>query len=89
MKPVLILLAVFMAVRFLKNSIQARAGVNAGSGHGPADRQEPPQKEGTEMVHDQVCDSYVPMPSAISVNDRGTVRYFCSTECKDKFLASR
>jgi len=89
MKPVLILLAVFLAVRFIKNSILARTGVRAGSASGPADKSAAPEKEGEEMVLDPVCNSYIPLSSALSLYDEGRTRYFCTAECRDKFLASK
>lgn len=88
MKPVLILLAVFLAVRFLKKYIMARGRVGAGNGPGPAKGSQP-EKEGEEMVLDPVCNSYIPLSSALRVYDAGRTEYFCTDECRDKFLASR
>lgn len=88
MKPVLILLAVFLAVRFLKNTIMSRTGI--GSVHGPGpEKDATPEKEGEEMVLDPVCNSYIPLSSALSVDDNGATVYFCTSVCRDKFLASR
>ena len=39
-----------------------------------------------EMVRDPECGTYVAVDSAISVRDGETVHYFCSYECRDKFL---
>lgn len=88
MKQVLILLAVFLAVRFLKKSILARARVRAGNDPGPA-KGAAREKEGEEMVLDTVCNSYIPLSSALKVYDAGRTEYFCTDECRDKFLASR
>ncbi len=88
MKPVLILLAVFLAVRFLKNSIMSRTGI--GSPHGPGPQKDAvPEKEGEEMVLDPVCNSYIPLSSALRVDDNGGTVYFCTSVCRDKFLSSR
>lgn len=87
MKPVLILLAVFLAVRFIKNSILARTGIRAPEG--PAKKGTAPEKEGEVMVLDTVCNSYIPMQSALSLNDGGRTLYFCTEECRDRFLASK
>ena len=86
MKPVLILLAVFFAVRFLKNSLQVRTRAVSV----PEPQSGPVQKrEGEEMVLDPVCNSYIPLSSALTVKDGGRTEYFCTDECRDKFLASR
>lgn len=39
-----------------------------------------------EMVRDPECGTYVAVDSAISVRDGENVRYFCSYECRDKYL---
>ena len=40
-----------------------------------------------EMVQDPECGTYVEIDSAISVRDGARQYYFCSYECRDKFLA--
>ncbi|MCR4666665.1 MAG: transcriptional regulator [Desulfovibrio sp.] len=40
-----------------------------------------------EMVKDPECGSYVSKDCGITVRDGETVHYFCSYECRDKFLA--
>jgi uncharacterized protein len=46
----------------------------------------PPEKttRGEEMVHDPVCGTYVPRSDAVKSQNKGTVHYFCSIECRDK-----
>ncbi len=39
-----------------------------------------------EMARDPECGTYVAVDSAISVRDGETVHYFCSYECREKFL---
>ena len=39
-----------------------------------------------EMVRDPECGTYVAVDSAISVRDGENVRYFCSYECRDRYL---
>lgn len=39
-----------------------------------------------EMVKDPECGTYVAVDSAITVRDGDLVHYFCSYECRDKFL---
>ena len=39
-----------------------------------------------EMVKDPVCNTYVSINSDIRVKDGDKTYYFCSYECRDKFL---
>lgn len=39
-----------------------------------------------EMVKDPECGTYVSVDDSISVTDDGVRYYFCSYECRDKFL---
>jgi YHS domain-containing protein len=86
MKQVLILLAIFLAVRFFKRYMLASG--RAANDPGPAKGSQP-EKEGEEMVLDTVCNSYIPLSSALKVYDAGRTEYFCTDECRDKFLASK
>ena len=49
----------------------------------------PPEKtaRGEEMIQDPECGTYVPRSGAIKAQAKGSTRYFCSTTCRDKFLA--
>ncbi|MFP4629290.1 MAG: YHS domain-containing protein [Desulfohalobiaceae bacterium] len=42
--------------------------------------------EAGEMVKDPVCGTYVSVDSDIRVKQGGQVYYFCSYECRDRFL---
>lgn len=44
------------------------------------------QVEAGEMVPDPECGAYVAIDSSISVKDGSKIYYFCSYECRDKFL---
>ncbi|MFQ5735895.1 MAG: TRASH domain protein [Thermodesulfobacteriota bacterium] len=84
MKPIIILLIVFLVIRYLRKSFIAklqreREAEERGGG--------PQQAAGEEMVLDPVCNSYVPVSTAVSVRTGEGVEYFCSEECRDKFLA--
>jgi YHS domain-containing protein len=39
-----------------------------------------------EMIQDPVCGMYVPMNEAVSHRSRQGTFYFCSEECKKRFL---
>ena len=38
------------------------------------------------MIQDPVCGVYVPKGSSIRLQNRGEELFFCSQECKEKFL---
>lgn len=40
------------------------------------------------MVKDEACNTYLPKEDAIKVQIKGKEYYFCSPECKQKFLSS-
>jgi len=48
----------------------------------------PPEKttRGEEMVQDPECNTYVPRGDAIKAQHKGETHYFCSNECRDKYL---
>ncbi|MGB9618101.1 MAG: YHS domain-containing protein [Desulfomonilaceae bacterium] len=39
-----------------------------------------------EMVRDPICGTYIVKEEALSLRTREGVKYFCSQECKQKFL---
>jgi YHS domain-containing protein len=41
------------------------------------------------MVKDEVCNTYIAEDEAIKEFQNGQVYYFCSQECRKKFLSSR
>jgi uncharacterized protein len=38
------------------------------------------------MVKDEVCNTYLPLADALKENYQGRDYYFCSQECRQKFL---
>jgi len=40
------------------------------------------------MIKDETCNTYLPREDAIRVQYGGTDHYFCSQECKQKFLSA-
>lgn len=50
----------------------------------------PPEKttRGEEMVQDPECKTFVPRGDAVKAQHKGKTRYFCSNECRDKYLKS-
>jgi uncharacterized protein len=51
-------------------------------------RRSQPQLSGT-MVKDEVCNTYLPKDEAILERAGGEDHYFCSQECRRKFLEQR
>lgn len=87
MKPVLILLIIFFAVRFLRKYLSAKSvpgDQKAGSRTVEEGVKRGPRGEGEEMVLDPVCKSYIPISSAISQGGE----YFCGPECRDRFTST-
>ena len=41
------------------------------------------------MIQDPVCGAYFPQSRAVVLNTDGEVLRFCSTECRDRYLAER
>lgn len=86
MKQIIILLIIFLVIRFLRKRylmgyVNKRAQDSGGE-------QREARSEGEEMVLDPVCDSYIPLSTAITAHTASGTEYFCSTECRDKFAGS-
>jgi YHS domain-containing protein len=62
------------------------AGVVDGVSKPRAARSGPPDR-GVQMVRDPVCGTFLPPEHAITLADRGSVRYFCSEKCRDQYKA--
>lgn len=86
MKQILILLIIFLAIRYFRKRYLTGAP-RRGQDSGPGVQRER-RPEGEEMVLDPVCDSYIPLSSAITARTGSGTEYFCSEECRDKFLGS-
>lgn len=91
MKSVLILLAIFFAVRALKKRLEPQAGRMGAPGGPPPpppprEKQAPgPAQPAEELVLDPVCGSYVPVSSAVEATAGGKKVHFCSEECRDRY----
>jgi YHS domain-containing protein len=59
---------------------------------GKSNRQKNPGSSSTSrklMVKDEVCNTYIQEDEALKEVHNGQVHYFCSEECRKKFLSSR
>jgi uncharacterized protein len=41
------------------------------------------------MIKDPVCGTYFPRGNAVALNGKDQALFFCSTECRDRYLAER
>jgi len=48
-----------------------------------------PKKGEKTMVHDEVCDTYIPKDEALRVLKDGKEYFFCSEECRQLFLEGK
>ncbi|MBI5047932.1 MAG: hypothetical protein HZB54_03130 [Deltaproteobacteria bacterium] len=52
----------------------------------PIQQKNEPMLHGDETVLDPICQSYFPKAEALSVRNGNELTYFCSEECREKFL---
>jgi len=50
---------------------------------------QPKQKDSGKMVHDKICNTYLPIEDAIKEIHNGTEYFFCSETCRQKFLQNK
>jgi len=76
----LILLAgiIYILLKWLRRSVSPAPK--------PRSYEPPPGQKVEEMVQDPVCGTWVPVGQAISLPGEKEPRYFCSNECREKFL---
>lgn len=58
-------------------------------GKGKAGYGEAGMGKAEETVLDPVCESYIPKDRAINTTHGGKEYFFCSQECRDKFITDR
>jgi len=49
----------------------------------------PKQKASGKMVHDNICNTYLPIEDAIKEIHNGNEYFFCSETCRQKFLQNK
>ena len=80
---ILLPLFLFLLVRsIIKSIFQAGRDVSRRQDAAPP----PPVVAGGELKKDPVCGTYVSASAAVTRNVKGEVVYFCSNECRDKFV---
>ena len=75
---ILLLAIVVWVIRYVLMSIQ---------GFGKDNSKKKPAEETGVMVKDPVCGMYMDPRLAVRMDERGKSIYFCSAECKSKYLA--
>ena len=45
-----------------------------------------PPSRGGPMVRDRICNTFVPEETALTLQRDGSLHFFCSTRCRDRFL---
>lgn len=82
LKLIIFIVAAYAIYRLFANDILKKRKKDA-----EAEKKETDSKiEAGEMVQDPECGTYVAVDSSISVRDGERVYYFCSYDCRDKFL---
>ncbi len=77
MRLLILLGVIYLGYRFLKSMITA--------GHRPAET----GQIDDIMVKDPYCQVYFPRRNGVHLHSEGQDLYFCSAECKEKYLAER
>ena len=98
MKLIFYLIVFYLAYRLVKSILfparirrtgpqpwnEGRGGASAGSvDYGSTG------EKAQETALDPVCNAYIVQNPALSVRDGSTTTYFCSEECKTKFLSGK
>lgn len=82
---ILLPLLVFLFIRSILRSLFG-SGKQV-SRREPAPPREPPVMAGGELKKDPVCGTYISTSLALTRTIKGESVYFCSKECRDKFVA--
>ena len=79
----LVRLLIWLIVGFLVYTVYQMIRQAVSKPHGT-----PPEKtnRGEDMIRDPECGTYVPRNDAVKAEAKGKPSYFCSTECRDKYL---
>lgn len=84
-KFLIAVIAGYILFRLFANEAKKRKNFSSPS----ANSEENNYSDAREMVEDPVCGVYVSPELSPAVRDGDKVYYFCSYECRDKFLESR
>ena len=77
-------LALFWWIGRMLRSLRGSAPVNR-----PASRSDGAVADQGPMVRDRVCNTFLPRSRAIRLENGSEEHFFCSTTCRDRFLAEK
>ena len=81
------LVLLFVLVMLVLRAIwRVLSGIVDGVSRPVGGRSGPPER-GVQMVRDPVCGTFLPPENAVTLAERGSVRYFCSEKCRDAYKA--
>lgn len=83
MRFLIYVILAFIAYQAYKS---ARAAVSGSLGRSQREDREPIT---AELVEDPICHTYCPKTETLKIDSQGKTFYFCSEECRDKFLEGR
>jgi len=84
MRLIVLILVGIVAYVLIRGLIQTLMGVQQ-----RRQRQDPTRLQGTEMVQDPVCESYIPKDGALIERIRDETYFFCSTQCAREFKKAK
>jgi YHS domain-containing protein len=84
MRLVVLFLVGIAAYILIRGLIQTLMGVQQRK-----QRRDTSRLQGTEMVQDPVCESYIPKDGALTEKIQGETYFFCSSECVREFKKSK
>jgi YHS domain-containing protein len=82
-----LVLLILLGMLFVRAFWRVLAGVVDGVSQPPKARGSGPPDRGVQMVRDPMCGTFLPPEHALTLADRGSVRYFCSEKCRDAYKA--
>jgi len=80
-KLIIFLLVGYFALKSIKSIIGTGSSTNIPGGGGAADQID------NLMVQDPNCQTYISKQDAVQAAKNGRTLYFCSTQCRDAYLA--
>jgi len=87
--PLILILIVFYFLRYiLRGLIQGETRSSFGPSDGGARRQQRHVKTG-KMEKDPICGTFVDVTTSIKATFEGEPKYFCSSECLNKYKSIR
>ncbi len=87
MKIILYLILAYIFYALIKK-LFVKAPRSAGSAQSSS-RKESSHTVDVETAKDPVCGAYVSKNTALAAKDGANTLYFCSSDCRDKFIAGR